>query len=186
MPTCHIDFATCQRLLPLCVTSGAARCASGSQKEVLEQQRALEALARRILPFAACNFSPSPPPALLDAITDELLVVASDAISTVAAEVQPQPSGKALLRLLAWVVADARGASVSLDKALAETVGKRLDRQAQRVRAQLACATRSAEEAREALERMVASGQLSSALVAERRAAIDAEDQQAYAHARDE
>ena len=43
-----------------------------------EAQRALETLARRFLPFPNDNFSPSPPPALLDKITDELLVIASD------------------------------------------------------------------------------------------------------------
>ena len=73
-----------------------------------ETQRALESLARRFLPFPNGNFSPSPPPALRDKITDELLVVASDAVATVAAEVQPRPSGKSLLRLLAWIVADRR------------------------------------------------------------------------------
>ena len=91
-----------------------------------ETQRVLETLARRFLPFPNGNFSPSPPPALLDKITDELLVVASDAVATVAAEQPRPPSGKSLLRLLAWIVADARGASTVLDKLLAETVGKRL------------------------------------------------------------
>ena len=103
-----------------------------------ETQRVLETLARRFLPFPHGNFSPSPPPALLDKITDELLVVASDAVATVAAEQPRPPSGKSLLRLLAWIVADARGASTVLDKLLAETVGKRLDRQAQKVRSTLA------------------------------------------------
>ena len=122
----------------------------GSEKEVSETRRALESLARRFLPFPNGNFSPSPPPALRDKITDELLVVASDAVATVAAEVQPRPSGKSLLRLLAWIVADARGASTVLDKLLAETVGKRLDRQAQKVRSTLARAASVAERWRAA------------------------------------
>jgi hypothetical protein len=37
-------------------------------------------------------------------------------------------SRNAALRLLAWTVADASGASVALDTPLALTVGKRLDR----------------------------------------------------------
>ena len=62
--------------------------------------------------------------------TDEILVVAAAAVEAVVAQQQPRPSGKAQYRLLAWTVADARGATAVLDKALAETVGKRLDRQA--------------------------------------------------------
>ena len=50
--------------------------------------------------------------------------------------------------MLAWVVADARGARVLLDKADAAKAGKRLDYQAQRVREQLAQATRVAETER--------------------------------------
>ena len=105
----HADTSRSCRLLPPLaansVTCGAPRYASGPPKVVSEKQRALEALARRILPFPNGNFSPSPPPALLDAITDELLVVTADVVAAVAAEVAPRPSGKALLRLLAWVVA---------------------------------------------------------------------------------
>ena len=68
------------------------------------------------------------PPRLLEKLTDELLVVASDVVAGVAAEEQPL-SGNAALRLLAWTVADARGAAIAMDKPLALTVGKRLDRQ---------------------------------------------------------
>ena len=82
--------------------------------------------ARRILASEEGNFTPSPPPALLDSITDELLVVASDTVAAVATQAPTKPSGKAKLRLLAWLVADARGADTPLEKALAETVGKRL------------------------------------------------------------
>jgi len=161
-----------------------------SQTVVSEKQRALETLARRILPSLDGTFSPSPPPAMLDAITDELLVVASDAVAAVASEVQPKPSGRALVRLLAWVVADARGATMALDKALAETVGKRLDRQAQKVRAQLACATREAEEARTRLAAVVAPsapiGGMDTGRVAARSAEINAAEAQAYQRARSE
>jgi hypothetical protein len=150
-----------------------------------ETQRVLETLARRFLPFPNGNFSPSPPPALLDKITDELLVVASDAVATVAAEQPRPPSGKSLLRLLAWIVADARGASTVLDKLLAETVGKRLDRQAQKVRTTLARATKVAEFARSDLLTVLADSALASD-GADRRAEIDAAEKQAYEHARDE
>ena len=91
---------------------------------------------------------PSPPPALLDTLTDELLVVASDVINAVAAEAQPTPSGKSLLRILAWLVADARGAVELLDKADAAKAGKRLDYQAKRIRESLAEATWQAETER--------------------------------------
>jgi len=150
-----------------------------------ETQRVLETLARRFLPFPNGNFSPSPPPVLLDKITDELLVVASDAVATVAAEQPRPPSGKSLLRLLAWIVADARGASTVLDKLLAETVGKRLDRQAQKVRTTLARATKVAEFARSDLLTVLADSALASD-GADRRAEIDAAEKQAYEHARDE
>ena len=90
----------------------------------------LKSIAERILPFDKGNFSPSPLPALVNVVTDELLVMAKEIVAAVAAAAQPKLSGKAQLRLLAWVVADARGARVAMEKALAETVGKRLDRQA--------------------------------------------------------
>ena len=158
----------------------------GSEKEVSETRRALESLARRFLPFPNGNFSPSPPPALRDNITDELLVVASDAVATVAAEVQPRPSGKSLLRLLAWVVADVRGSSTVLDKLLAETVGKRLDRQAQKVRITLARAALVAELARSDVSTVLAGGALTASHGADRRAEIDRVEKQAYEHARRE
>ena len=85
---------------------------------------------------------------MLDTLTDEHLVHACDAVEAVADGASARVSGKARLRLLAWTVADARGAQVALDKALAETVGKRLQRQADRVRAMIADVAVAAEEAR--------------------------------------
>lgn len=111
---------------------------------------ALRVLARRISPFLGGDFAPSPPPALLATITDGLLVVAWDAIAAVVAEAQPRLSGKAHLRLLGWTLADARGAQIAMDKALAETVGKRLERQAERVRPALAAAAEAAAAAADA------------------------------------
>ena len=112
--------------------------------------KALRSRAERLRPFAGGRFEPSQPPALLDKLTDQLLVVASDVVTSVAAEASPALTGKATLRLLAWVVADARGATTPLDKALAETVGKRLDKQAQKVRETLAAASAEAAGARKA------------------------------------
>ena len=85
---------------------------------------------------------------MLDTLTDEQLVHAWDAVEAVTNATSATVSGKARLRLLAGTVADARGAQVALEKALAETVGKRLQRQADRVRQTLAAAAADAEEAR--------------------------------------
>ena len=41
------------------------------------------------------------PPALLDVLTDELLMVASDVVAAVAAELEPKASGNAQWRVLA-------------------------------------------------------------------------------------
>ena len=79
---------------------------------------ALKKLAQRIRKFAEGIFPPSPPPALLDRITDELLVLSSDVVAGVARAGQAI-SANAALRLLAWTVADARGATVALDGPLA-------------------------------------------------------------------
>ena len=112
------------------------------------------------------------PPRLLDKLTDELLVVASDAVAAVAAEEQPL-SGNAALRLLAWTVADAHGATVVMDTQCARKVGVRLDRQAQSVRAQLAAPSERAAEQRRELE----SGGRSASFVAQALADIDAKEQ---------
>ena len=64
--------------------------------------RALQVLAQRIRPFKDGNHTPSPPPHLLDKLTDELLVVASDVVAAVAAE-GTALSGKQQYRLLACV-----------------------------------------------------------------------------------
>ena len=63
---------------------------------------------------------------LLDVLTDQLLVVAVDAVEAAVNDFKERPSGKAQLRLLGWTVAAARGAVTNMEPALAETVGKRL------------------------------------------------------------
>ena len=105
-------------------------------------------------------------------------MIASDVIKAVATEAQPPPSGKAQLRLLAWLVADARGAAVLLDKADAAVAGKRLEYQAQRVRQSLTLATETAEEQRAILAEQAA--ETTPAEVEQARAEIDREEQQIY------
>jgi hypothetical protein len=110
----------------------ARSCAPGTT-EVPELQQALESMARRILPFVGGDFEPSPPPMLLKKLTDHDLMVARAAVWRVAADQEPPPSGLARYRLLAWTVADARGALQPLPKPTAEKVGKRLEAQALKV-----------------------------------------------------
>ena len=93
----------------------------------------LRKLTKRQQCFAEGVFIALEPPALLDKLTDELLVVAVDAVEAAVAEhgglgVDGKPlSGRAKLRLLAWVVADARGAGTRLEPAaqVKILVGKR-------------------------------------------------------------
>ena len=74
-------------------------------------------------------------------------MLSSDVVAGVAKDGQPI-SANAALRLLAWTVADACGATVALDGPLALTVGKRLDRQARSVRVSLEALHARAEAAR--------------------------------------
>ena len=146
----------------------------------------LTSFAERILPFANGDFQPSPSPTLLDKLTDQLLVVISDAVAAVAAAASPPLSGVATQRLFAWVAADARGAATPLDKVLAATVGKRLEKQAQKVRETLTSASARAAEARKAArEAAVQDTTLVAALPAEL-ALIDEAEHKAYASARNE
>ena len=91
------------------------------------------------------------PPRLLDKLTDELLVIASHAVAAVSAE-EPKLSGNAGLRLLAWTVADARGAVRPLEIKQARTAGLRLDRQARTVLGVLMAACERAERDHQDLE----------------------------------
>ena len=97
-----------------------------------------ETLRRRAKLYLCCpeGVFPAPDgPALLDKLTDEVLLVASDVVTSAAAASHEKISGKAQLRCLAWLLADARGSpwwgiDVGLDKAAAETVGSAAGRQA--------------------------------------------------------
>ena len=142
---------------------------------------ALQKIARRVRTYTEGLYEPSMPPQLLDNITDELLVIASDAVTAVSAE-EPALPGNARLRLLAWTVADARGATRPLEKPLALAVGKRLDRQAQSVQAVLLQAVECATQHREEL----VGGDCSLAYVSCTRPEIDARVQAAFKKAHDE
>ena len=118
------------------------------QHQRAERTEAFRRLVKRILTSLDGKFEASPPPQLLKELTDEDIIVAVDAVEAVVAEQQPRPSGRAQFRLLAWTVADARGAVRPLDMVAAEAVGKRLDRQAQRVRKAMDAVSADAREAR--------------------------------------
>ena len=110
----------------------------------------LRARTTRILRHHDGKFDASPFK-LLDAITDGNLVVASDTVEAIVQELPAQeerPSGHAQLRLLAWVLADARGAA-PLEPDVAEKAGKRLQKQAERVRGALVNVAAAAAAARE-------------------------------------
>ena len=146
----------------------------------------LTRLAERLLPFPNGDFVPSPSPTLLAKLTDQLLVVISDAVAAVAAAASPPLTGKATLRLFAWAVADARGATTPLEKALADTVGKRLEKQAQKVRDTLAAASHHAAQACEAAREAAAHDASLVAALPSELAAVDAAEREVYTSARDE
>ena len=101
--------------------------------------------ALRLLRHLNGDFTPTGGTPLLEVITDTLLVVAADAV---AAAATTSAGVNDRYRLLAWVVADARGATIAMEKALALNVGKRLDRQAQKVRRALDTVAATAVAAR--------------------------------------
>ena len=146
---------------------------AGGPQLAAEVTAALRQRAQRLLPFTEGNFTASGPPSLLDALTDASLVVASGIVSEEARRL----SGKAQLRLLAWLLADARGATTPIDKKLAETVGKRLDAQVKRVRSAIDEARSTAEQQR--AEARAAAALIGQEVSAEKLAAIDATERQA-------
>ena len=186
--TPSLHRSDCCRTLPalfLDITySGSVRVDSAGQPEPMSE--ALRRLATRLMAHPNGDFTPSQPPALLGKLTDHLLVVASDAVRAAAAEKVPQPSGRATLRLLAWVVADTRGAVQPLEKALAETVGKRLEKQAQRVRDTYAAASEHAMESRTAVRAAAVADASPGVDLAGQLAAIDGEERRVFEHHRRE
>ena len=85
--------------------------APGASKRLKVVADALLGRARLWLAYPEGLFPARDGPAVLDKITDELLVVASDVTTSAAANADESVSGKARLRMLAWLVADARGAA---------------------------------------------------------------------------
>ena len=84
------------------------------------------------------------------ALTDALIVSASDALQeAVDAWALPKPSGKAQARCLAWLLAALVGSQARLDEAEAGRAGKRLTKQAGRVRAAVADASFAAQQQRQ-------------------------------------
>jgi hypothetical protein len=159
---------------------------AGDQKRRDERSEAMRLVAQRIMTFPEGKFEPSPPPHLLVQLTDEDLVVAVEAVEAVVAKQQPRPSGKAQFRLLAWAVADARGATIPLDKPLAETVGKRLDRQAQKVRSDMDAVRASARDARLRLSSAAAADPAVRATLRQDMAAIESEERSKLEKLREE
>jgi hypothetical protein len=138
---------------------------------------ALEERASRILAFPEGSHTPSASPALLEVLTDDNIVVAVAAIEAVAARQPVPPSANAQKKLLAAVVADARGAIKLLDKGAALTIGKRLHRQAERVRADLAAARSAAAADRSRVRATAAADPAARATIRADLAAIDAAEQ---------
>ena len=186
-PTSVLSEATAKPLTS-CDTSckRAPVIFTGDASPPPEVVEGLRQRAQRILPCRDGIFDASEQPALLEKITDELLVVADGVVAAVVAEQpEPRPSGREQQRLLAWAVADARGAT-GIDRNLALTVGKRLQRQAQNVQNALAAAAADAEEKRKSA-RAAADGDaaLTAALPGEL-AAIDEAEARARQAPRDE
>ena len=162
------------------LTIGARLDCTDPAERPAGEAKALQKLAQRIRSFPEGKFTPSPPPRLLHELTDEILVVASSAVAGVGRE-EPALSTNAALRLLAWTVADALGASVVLDKPLALMVGKRLDRQAQSVRANFRAITARAAEARTSARDAAAGDPALTARLPRVLSAIDSEERTAMA-----
>jgi hypothetical protein len=141
---------------PLHVALLAGAVCTGAAEQPPAGSEQFQQLARRLRSFEEGKHTPSGEPRLLHELTDSDLVALSDAAAVVGAE-EPKLSGNAALRLLAWTTADARGATMALDKPLALTIGKRLDRQAQSVREKIV-AIRARADAERAELRVEAAG----------------------------
>ena len=90
--------------------------AAGAIKLPYDMPEALRALARRVRSLPDGDSESSPPPQLLGELTNGVVVVVSEAVAAVAAEATLRVAGRARYRLLAWTVANARGATRRLTK----------------------------------------------------------------------
>ena len=86
------------------------------------------------------------------AVTHELLMLCQDIVKSLS----PKLSGKAQKRLFAWLLADAMSVGRPMEKALADTVGTRFDRQADRVRSEMEAISGKAAQERADAENAVA------------------------------
>ena len=162
------------------MTHPPPRLAAGTIRQVNAVDSGLCRLAQRVRTFSEGCLEASPPPALLTELTDALLTVAATAVETVADEPEPL-SRNAMLRLLAWTVADARGAVKIMTKADALVVGKRLFKQAGKVRDDMQLASSTA--AQERCDLAGRSPALSRRQLAEEHAQINAKEQRTFDNA---
>ena len=143
---------------------------------------AIEQLARRLHEEVRSKLGNLDKVSGVKNLTEEVLIVASDAVQVVtAAAPLPKPSGKAQLRLLCRLVAAVMGSAASFDEKDAAVIGKRLQAQVARVRAALAGASAAAAQERADAQAAAAIdlGLLATLPVA--LAAIDAKEQKALA-----
>ena len=134
----------------------------------------LRQCVQRIIQAGEGQFVAGGPPKVAELVSHMLLVAASHAVQAAAAAVQPALSGRAQLRLLGRLVADTMCASDQPDRAFAETIGRRLDRQAKSVRDAIAAIEVRAEQARVEVRAATAADDAS---FSGRLAAIDATEQ---------
>jgi hypothetical protein len=129
---------------------------AGQTAEVQRIRERLQQLAACILSEPAGDRAPAEGLPLLSRLTDELLVVAADAVAQAATAAAQPVSARSRLRLLADVVAEARGARQRLERSLAFTVGTRLERQPKKVLGDCEAARAAAAAEREAAHAAVA------------------------------
>ena len=121
------------------------------------------------------------------ALTDELIVFAADALEAAAdAAPLPRPSGTALERSLARLLAAGMGSQVWLNDDRAGRAGKRLAKQARKVRDDCAAASSLAEQQRQVARAAAAADALLADGLPARLAAIDATEAAALAAPRQE
>jgi len=154
---------------------------AGEDKVPLGAAAKLLDRARRFLPASDGPVEASSDLVAED-LTDWLIVLAWEAISTAVAESASAVSGKAKLRLMAWLLCDACGhEGPVLERSDAEAAGKRLQRQAERVRATAEVAKVKAARLRDKAVTVVANDKTLTAELPATLAAIEAELQVALA-----
>ena len=137
---------------------------------------------QRIMPTKDGNFLPTEGGSIVADITNEMLVVATQAVCDVCEQDDFHKLSNPQKRALAWILADAMGTFVPINAKAALIAGQRLHRQASRVRektdAAVAAAVSQRAEAKAAADGHAA---LTAALPAAL-AAIDEAEQMAFSH----